>query len=315
VSGNVTLDVGRSRFVVVHYHVFKNGGSTLESVLKREFGEGFTALHGSGDDSILSGEDLAEFLRQHPYISAVSSHHLRYPIPAPAKTVIFDCCFLRHPLDRLMSVYTYFRGIDSHDGLCRRARRQDPREFMEQTLKESPHLMSDVQVNLLANGGAFVRPANERDLDRATEIFCDMALPGLVDMFSESLVVAEYFLRPAFPGIRLEHSPQNVSRKPKRRQVAASQQMLEAELVDLWGVDLYADVSRLNQFDLELYRRAQSEIRRRLFLVPDLDERLTDFASRCASLTAARRAPENEDSSEDSPVPQQVAAARFQAPS
>jgi hypothetical protein len=44
-------------------------------------------------------------------------------------TVVFDCCFLRHPLDRLVSVYTYFRGIDSCDPLCRRARRQTPRDF------------------------------------------------------------------------------------------------------------------------------------------------------------------------------------------
>ncbi|HWE52354.1 MAG TPA: hypothetical protein VG273_21340 [Bryobacteraceae bacterium] len=290
--GIANLKINRARFVFVHYHIFKNGGTTLESILRRQFGEGFTALEGAADDSILTGEDLAEFLTIHPEITAISSHQLRYPKPSVPRTVIFDCCFLRHPLDRLMSVYTYFRGIESPDRLCYRARRQSPREFMEQTLQESPHLISNVQVTLLASGGAFFRPASERDLDRATEIFCDMALPGLVDMFPESLVAAEYFLKPAFPEIRLEHVPHNVSRKPVRRHAALSHQMVEEDLKNLWGEDLYADIARLNQFDLELYRRAQSEIRRRLFLVPALDERLEDFSYRCAALNEAGALPQ-----------------------
>ena len=184
-----------------------------------------------------------------------------------------------------MSVYTWFRATDSADPLSHRAKRQGPREFMQQTLRESPHLVSDVQVHQLANGGAFLRPANQRDLDRACQIFCDMAVPGLVDMFRESLVAAEYFLAPAFPGIRLQQIPQNVSNKSRRRQTNGAQ-TLEDELNDLWGADLYADIARLNQFDLELYQRAQSEIRRRLFLVPGLDERLADFDSRCAALAS-----------------------------
>src|ERR1700685_1569285 len=84
-----------------------------------------------------------------PRLNTFSAHHLRYPGPAIPGTVVFDCCFLRHPLDRLVSVYTYFRGIHSSDPMCRRARRQTPRDFLSQTLRESPHLVSDVQVTQL----------------------------------------------------------------------------------------------------------------------------------------------------------------------
>jgi hypothetical protein len=296
---NVTLDVPGTRFVIVHYHIFKNGGSTIESILRREFGDGFATLHGPDDNSILTGDHLAAFLREHCGISAVSSHHLRYPRPAIPGMVVFDCCFLRHPLDRLVSVHTYFHGIHSSDPLCRRARRQTTRDFLSQTLRESPHLVSDVQVTQLASGGAFVRPANERDLDRATQVFCDMALPGLVDMFNESLVAAEYFLRPSFPGIRLDHAPLNVSRPETLPRL----HKLEDRLVALWGSDLYADLVRLNQFDLELYHRAQSEVRRRLFLVPGLDDRLVNFQARCARLAVC-----SAEAPESAPRPLQVQA-------
>ena len=277
------LEVPATRYVFVHYHIFKNGGTTIESILQREFGEGFATLHGPDSNSILNGGDLSRFLCEHPGISAVSSHHLRYPLPAVPGIALFDCCFLRHPLDRLHSVYRYLRRIDSPDPLSRRARLQTPREFLVQTLRESPHLVSDVQVTQLASSGAFLRPANEGDLERATRIFCEAAVPGLVDMFDESLIAAEYFLRPAFPALRLEHTPQNVSAAPEP---GPRTHKPEDRLVELWGADLYADLVRVNQFDLELYHRAQSEVRRRLFLVPGLDDRMADFRTRCAALAA-----------------------------
>jgi hypothetical protein len=59
------------RFVLVHYHLFKNGGTTLESILEREFPERFATLHGCHRDSVLDGKHLAVFLRQHPEISAI----------------------------------------------------------------------------------------------------------------------------------------------------------------------------------------------------------------------------------------------------
>jgi len=289
-----TLDVPATRFIFVHYHIFKNGGTTIESILRREFGAGFATVHGRADDSVLDGRSLIEFLRQQPGISAVSSHHFRYPKPAVPGWVIFDCCFLRHPLDRLVSLYNQYRRTNSPDPLCVRASCQAPREFMKQLLRDSPHLVIDVQVTQLASAGAFARPANERDLEKATEIFRDMAVPGIVELFDESLIAAEYFLKPAFPELRLHHSPENVSRPAHQRPERS--QDLERTFVDLWGTDVYEDLLRLNQLDLELFRRAKVETQRRLFLMPDLEERLVEFKARCAPLRlrASANAPERE---------------------
>jgi len=280
VSASVTVDNGRTRFIAVHYHIFKNGGTTIESVLRREFGPGFRTLHGAAGNAILSGEDLAEFLLENPTVTAVSSHHLRYPKPSIPGAIIFDCCFLRHPLDRLVSVYSYYRSIDSAEPLSRLARRFTQRDFIRQLMDESPHQVSNVQVTQLARSGAFCRPANEKDLEQAAEFFCDSSIAGLVDMFSESLVAAEYFLRPAFPGIRLDHIPQNVTRAARVYNPDRLRRLQE-ELVDEWGADLYEAIVRLNEFDLELYQRAQSEVLRRLFLVPGFQARVDDFRKRC----------------------------------
>jgi hypothetical protein len=273
------LDVPATRFVFVHYHIFKNGGTTIESILRREFGARFATVHGPADGDVLDGKSLTGFLRRNPGVSAVSSHHLRYPKPTVRGWVVFDCCFLRHPLDRLVSLYNHYRRANSSDPLSQRASRQDPPEFMRHLLRDSPDMASDVQVAHLANGGAFARPANERDLDRAVQVFRDMSVPGIVEMFDESLVAAEYFLKPAFPELRLHHSPENVSRPDRTRPAD-----LERTLVDLWGADVYADLLRLNRLDLELFRQAKIENQRRLFLMPDLQERLGEFRTRYAPM-------------------------------
>lgn len=87
------------RYVIVHYHIFKNGGSTIESILEREFGSGFVSLHGPEAGSTLVDSDLAEFLLVEPGVMAISSHHLRYPKPSIPRSVlsIGASCVTRSP--------------------------------------------------------------------------------------------------------------------------------------------------------------------------------------------------------------------------
>jgi hypothetical protein len=256
--------------------MFKNGGSTIEAILQREFRGHFATAHGSHATSALDDQDIAAFLDEHPNIAALSSHHLRYPLPSIRRAVLFDCCFLRNPLDRLQSIYTYLLAEPRRDDpVLLLAQSMGPREFMMRLIDESPHFVSNAQTLLIATGGAFTRPLDETDLARAKEVLRRMALPGLVEMFDESLVAAEHFLGPAFPRMRLHYVAQNVTRPHGRN---------FEELRATWGADVFEELARLNRLDLELCRYAEEEIRRRFLLVPNPEERLMEFKSRCSGL-------------------------------
>ncbi len=272
---DVTLLTSKTRFVVVHFHIFKNAGTSIEHALEREFTGRFARLHGSTPDSMLDAEDLSLFLHEHPGIQAVTSHHLRYPLPAIRHTVLFDFCFLRHPLDRLDSLYSYYRMIDSAEALSRDARRLDRPEFFRHLIDRAPHLISNVQVMQISRQGAFTRPANDADLNLATATVRNMALPGLVEMYSESMIAGEHFLQPAFPGLRLGGQPANVSRR-----IVASAEERERRLIQLWGRDLHREMKRLNELDMELFHRTEDEVRRRLSLVPSVAGRAENFVNR-----------------------------------
>src|SRR5262249_7746941 len=147
-----------------HYHIFKNGGSTIEYALRRTFGKRFARLHGPDVNSTLNGQDVARFLLAHPEISAISSHHLKYPKPVMPGVIVFDLCVLRDPLSRLLSMYKYLQRADSVDDVGTKAKEMDLRSFFTFMLDEQPHLLNDVQVNFLANAGAYTRPPNSGDL-------------------------------------------------------------------------------------------------------------------------------------------------------
>jgi hypothetical protein len=249
---DITVMTRKMRFVLVHYHIFKNAGTTVERILEREFPGTFARLHGPGSDATLDAEDLTSFLDDHPHVQAVTSHHLRYPAPVMRNAVVFDCCFLRHPLDRLDSLYSYYRRIDSN-----------------------------AQVTQIANRGAFTRPASVADLERAVQTVRNMALPGLVEMFQESMVAAEYFMRPAFPSIRLGSGPANVS-----RQIMPGAPEREQRLIRVWGRELHREITRLNELDIELTEQTRHEIRRRLSMMPAASDRVAEFGDRCTALGA-----------------------------
>lgn len=278
---DITVPVSRAKFILVHYHIFKNGGTTIEHILERQFHRQFATIHGHEGDAVLDANDLVGFLRQHPWVTAISSHHLRYPKPINRQTVFFDCCFLRHPFRRLQSCYNYFRRSNLNHPHAGWAQSCTARDFLIRLIDEAPHQVSDVQVTQLANAGVFARPANHADLERATALMHDMAVPGLVEMFDESLVAGEYYLRPAFPALGLEYVPQNVS--PALTHVEPDSREYWAEL---WGKDLCERLQRMNEMDLELVHRANAEIRRRLDKIPQVSEKLADFRSRCAGLAA-----------------------------
>jgi hypothetical protein len=268
-----------ARHVIVHFHVFKNGGSTIETILEREFGERYATVHGSHASSALDDDDITAFIAGHPHITAISSHHLRYPLPSVRRAVLHECCFLRHPLDRLHSVYSYLRNepveLGAEDPILVLAQSAGPREFAMRLIDESPHFVSNAQTLFIASGGTFVRPLDEADLAYATAAVRRMAVPGLVSMFDESLVAAEHFLGPTFPSLRLHYVAHNVIRQK------SLDQRLE-ELRSLWGSDVYDELERLNHLDLELCAYTENEIRRRLQLVPHPQGRLMEFQARCS---------------------------------
>lgn len=264
------------RFVLLHYHFFKNAGSTIEDVLAHSFFENYGRLDTADFDGAVSQSDLVSYLDQRPGMRAVSSHQFRYPVPQARGYIFFDLCFLRDPLDRIRSMYDYFRqkpvpGEPASD----LARDQPVGGFVAGLVKDHAYRVSNVQVNLLANGIVNDPPA-ETDLIRATDVMLKTSFLGVVDCFDESLIAGQHFLRPVFPNLALAQQPANVSGGPRMEEFRRA-----------CDPDVYDELARMNALDAELVNRARAEVHRRLSLVPDGPVRLKQLRDLVAAKTSA----------------------------
>lgn len=257
------------RFVLLHYHFFKNAGSTIEEILANSFFENYARMDTDDFDGAVSQEELIAFLQRNPRMKAVSSHQFRYPMPQAPGFLFFDVCFLRDPIDRIRSMYDYFREKPvSGEPASELARDKSIGEFVAALIERHAYRASNVQVNMLANGVVNDPPA-ALDLPRAVQVMLRTSFLGVVDCFNESLVAGQHFLRPVFPNLALGQQPVNVS--------AGLDQAMQARIARFRGAcgpNVFDELVRLNALDTELVDLARNEVRRRFSLVPNGPERL-----------------------------------------
>jgi hypothetical protein len=270
----ITLDSEPMRTVFVHCHIMKNGGTTIEYVLQREFGAAFYRVHRNQDDGRILPEELGEFLASQPDVRAVTSHHFEQPLKDIPRVVLFVCCPLRHPFERFTSLYRYYRSIETDQVVGRLAHDHELPVFLRALLDNMPNYVCNGQTVALGNRMRF-DVLNESHLSAAVSLM-QRSVNVVVDRMDESLTVAEYFLEPAFPGLQLHYVPQN---RTSRETLARSERA--AEFRDACGPVLFQQLQRVNEFDLRLFDAADAELDRRIAMVPIFAERLEEFRSRC----------------------------------
>jgi Sulfotransferase family len=251
------------RCVILHYHILKNAGTTLENILDRNFGERFARLDTEHRDGRIEQSAIVEYLDRHHDVEAISSHQIHYPVPQARGYLFFDWCFLRDPIDRLRSTYDYFRQHPSDgDPLSEAANRLEFGPYVRCLLDRFPEQVDNPQTNLLANGAAD-RETFSSDFEPALRRMLEIVFLGVVDLYQQSIAAGRYRMRAVFPWLDFTATPANVSRG-----MEGSPASRRLHFRDTVGRGVYREVVRLNMLDLRLLRAARAEVRRRSAMVP-----------------------------------------------
>jgi hypothetical protein len=257
------------RFVILHYHILKNAGTSLENILDRNFGECFARLDTEHRDGRIEQTDIVEYLERHPGIEAISSHQIHYPVPLARGYLFFDWCFLRDPVDRLRSTYDYFRQRPADgDPLSDAANRLEFGAYIRGLLERFPEQVDNPQTNLLANGAAD-RETFPSDFEPALRRMLETVFLGVVDLYEQSVAAGRYRMRALFPWLDFAQPAANVSGG-----LEGSLASRRARFREAVGRSVYHEVIRLNTLDFRLLRAARAEVRQRLALVPVSEKRI-----------------------------------------
>jgi hypothetical protein len=94
------------RTVILHYHLFKNAGTSFDGILKRNFpGRWLSNEFNGGNNSAA----VADWIVANPAAVAFSSHTATGPVPVIPGVRVVSALFLRDPVARIRSAYLFER--------------------------------------------------------------------------------------------------------------------------------------------------------------------------------------------------------------
>jgi len=250
------------RRVLVHIHIYKNAGSSIDRLLWESFGDGFAILDTEPGHQTIDARAFARYLAENPHIKAVSSHRLHPPLTAQGALPIV---FLRHPVDRAKSAYGFARmNADMPDHAV--AREASFPEYVAWSLatRGEGAILRNHQVHHLSSAAYRADDpenwrATEADLSEAKALIAGLPVFGLVRQFRESCRLLNAQYKPHLPAVTFRDWAENVSSDPGLSEDAALA-AIRAELGDAAYTALHA----ANALDLELYAFAKVEFERRM---------------------------------------------------
>jgi hypothetical protein len=244
--------MGKSgRPLLVHYHVYKNAGTSVEKNLSDSFGHLWAVCEGDREHVLLSNEDVATFAKANPHIRAISSHKAR---PFPVLERLRPILFLRHPIDRARSIY-YFTKRDPTQIDHTLARDGSFKDYANWWLDLPNSALRNYQVVHLSQasfrGDASHAVVGSEDLSEACDLLRSLRFFGLVRRFEESCRGFEACYGRTFPELRM---------RPIRENASTNETLRESDVLKIareeFGEATYARLVEANRFDLALNETA-----------------------------------------------------------
>lgn len=104
------------RTVILHYHIYKNAGTSFDHVLGHNFGDKHELFDGPYPFFVIDQEQLDRIIMRRPNALAFSSHQIMLPPPSSLDYRTLSAIFLRNPFLRIASIYRFKRGPETKDG-------------------------------------------------------------------------------------------------------------------------------------------------------------------------------------------------------
>lgn len=195
------------RTVILHIHLFKNAGTSLDGILEENFGRGWVAREFSTEGRDNS-RAVADWIRERPDAVAFSTHTAVGPLPDIPGVRIVSVMLLRDPIARIRSAYRFERQQAADTWGAALAKKTDFAGYVLARLsRPGDRQCRNFQTERLAG----LVPGAGPELDRAFEGLRRLSVVGRVEAFDEAVARLADAVRPAFPGFRWESARRNVS--------------------------------------------------------------------------------------------------------
>jgi hypothetical protein len=258
------------RTVVVHYHIFKNAGSTIDHILEKTFGERWGSYDTENPAGRITPDELARYVLAHPELQAISSHQAIPHLPVVDAVTVLPILFLRHPLDRARSVYEFERRQGGERGPISRgadhASRLSFADYLRWRLDGGVNgVVHNFQTAWLCRKrNLFRNSVTEDDFASVQEFLKSLPIFGVVERFDDSLSAVVDHLETQ--GVELDSNYRVVN--ATRGRDSSLETRLE-EMRKALGETTWDELIRRNEWDLRLHEYAMAHFDRERSVTKD----------------------------------------------
>jgi len=257
------------RTVICHYHIYKNSGTSFDTLLTENFGDNHICFDGPFPFFTIDQEQLTRTIDRKSNMIAFSSHQIQLPVPVSLDYLVLPVVFLRHPLLRILSIYNFKRQTVDGTLTSKNAQSMTFDEWINYCFTDNQEIthISNAQTRLL--GAAFrQRPLMRRkpnmmeyDVHQAIRNIENVKLLARTEFFNQdvehfSKVLGQYGIEFNFKNI----SPQNTTSKNHHKPISERLDTIKQSLSD----ESYQKLLDANKQDLFLFDYASSLIDERI---------------------------------------------------
>lgn len=271
-----------NRTLLVHAHIFKNAGRTLDKSLKDQLGGGFSVIR--NNQSLRKNPNtLNKIVSENEELTAVSSHKINLQHMHDWE---FDCIpfiMIRHPLERVKSVYNYNRlkpARKTKSAIA--AKNLSFPEFVQWILKAPNFVVRNHQIRFCT--GNINEELTEESIQSAMDLIDKIPVTGCVDQYDESVVLLEDSAMNQGINLDLSYLRRNQTQNPE----LSVHEKLESIREELGSV--YAQIEEENRLDLQLYENAKAILNDRISSDENFEQNMDNFRSRCRKIESEQEA-------------------------
>lgn len=234
------------RHVILHCHLFKNAGTSVDHILRDNFGTRWLSREFDAECGV-NAQTVGDWIVQSANGVAYSTHTLIGPLPKLPGVEVIPVLLLRDPVERIASAYRFERGQDAQTQGAILAKQHGFAGYVHARLSLSgDRQCRNFQTERLA---AMAPDIPGSELDRAyaaLRALMQAGVLGLVSDFAGAMARLQDVARRYHPAFTWQPVKANASGK------AAGQSM---------SPDMRQVLLETNKDDLELLRRARELLR------------------------------------------------------
>ncbi len=240
------------RKVLVHYHLFKNAGTSVDQCLNSSFGESWKAFDPPPNRGMYTSNEFEKIIKSNPDIVAFSSHCLVPPVRLN-DIEVSPIIILREPISRIMSAFKFEWGVQNEAPKTD----NDLVAYVEKkfSMRRRNAIENFQTMRLAVTDPSATYPCNQLCDDEIYDNACQFidSLPafGLVEKFPESIEWLQSTYVNDFPKLELQPVSTNVTRTAD-----LSLSDIHQQIENTVGSKLYAEIVARNLLDIRLYAYA-----------------------------------------------------------